>query len=179
LSGKIDPRALVCFGILWLGGTTFLRTHWTSGADFWSLAFPQMVQGLGMPFFIVPLTTIALGAVEPHETASAAGVMSFLRTMAGAIGTSVATTMFADGQVVSRSEIVASLRSDGPSAVLQSSGLSLDQARGVISRTVDQESAVLAINHMFLLSAIIFVAAAMVIWLAPRPKRAVGPGAAH
>jgi DHA2 family multidrug resistance protein len=179
LSGKVDPRGLVCFGILWLGATTFLRTFWTSGSDFWTLAFPQMVQGIGMPFFIIPLTTIALSAVNPEETASAAGVMSFLRTMAGAIGTSISTTMFADSQVVSRSEIVSSLRSDVSSEVLQHSGFSVDQVRRVISQTVDQESSTLAINHMFLLSAMVFAVAAMVIWLAPRPNRVIEAGAAH
>ncbi|RQN75114.1 MFS transporter, partial [Acinetobacter baumannii] len=75
LTSKVDPRALVCFGILWLGFTSLLRVHWNSQADFWSLAFPQMLQGIGMPFFFIPLTTLALGSVRPEETASAAGVM--------------------------------------------------------------------------------------------------------
>ncbi|NWN27594.1 multidrug efflux MFS transporter, partial [Escherichia marmotae] len=81
LTSKVDPRALVCFGILGLGFTSLLRVHWNSQADFWSLAFPQMLQGIGMPFFFIPLTTLALGSVRPEETASAAGVMAFLRTM--------------------------------------------------------------------------------------------------
>ncbi|WP_267397190.1 MULTISPECIES: DHA2 family efflux MFS transporter permease subunit [unclassified Sphingomonas] len=179
ISGKVDPRALVCFGILWLGLISLLRTHWTSGADYWSLAIPQMLQGFGMPFFFIPLTTIALGAVEPHETASAAGVMSFLRTMAGAIGTSVSTTMFANSTIASRSEIVGSLNAADTSQQLQASGFSIDQVRGIIERTVEQEAAAVAIDHIFLLSAIIFGIAAMVIWLSPRPRRPVGAGAAH
>ncbi len=44
LSSRVDLRVLVCFGILWLGGTTLLRGHWTSDADFWSLALPQLLQ---------------------------------------------------------------------------------------------------------------------------------------
>lgn len=179
LTGKVDPRGLVCFGILWLAFTTLLRAHWTSGADFWTLATPQLLQGFGMPFFFIPLTTIALGAVEPGETASAAGVMSFLRTMAGAIGTSISTTVFTDSTIVARSEIVARLNGDATSQALQASGFSLAQVREVIAQTVERESATLAINHLFLLSAMIFVAAAMVIWLSPRPMRAVGAGAAH
>lgn len=179
LMDKVDPRGLVCFGILWLGATSLLRVHWTSGADFWTLALPQMLQGIGMPFFFVPLTSIGLGAVEPEETASAAGVMSFLRTMAGAIGTSVATTLYANHAVVARSEIVSKLNSDSPSAALQASGFSLDQVRGTIEQTVVQESYAQSINHLFLLSAIVFAFAAMIIWLSPRPARAIEPGAAH
>ncbi len=179
LSEKVDPRGLVCFGILWLGFTSLLRVFWTSGADFWSLALPQLLQGIGMPFFFIPLTTIALGAVEPEETASAAGVMSFLRTLAGAVGTSVSTTLFANSAIVSRSEIVSTMHSDATSQALQDRGFSLDQVRAALSQTADQESMALAINHLFLLSAFIFAGAAMVIWLSPRPQRAVAAGAAH
>lgn len=176
---KVDPRMLVTFGILWLGFTSALRAHWTTGADFWTLALPQLLQGIGMPFFFIPLTTIALSAVDPEETASAAGVMSFLRTMAGAIGTSVATTLWANSAVVSRSEIVSSMNTDATSEALQGMGFSLGQVRGVVEQAVQQESLTLAINHMFLLSSCCFVFAAIAVWFAPRPKRPVEPGAAH
>ncbi len=179
LSTKADPRALVCFGIMWLGFTSLLRVHWNSQADFWSLAFPQLLQGIGMPFFFIPLTTLALGSVEPEETASAAGVMSFLRTMAGAIGTSIATTAWDDSARVARSEIASRLNSDGTVNALAGQGFSLDQARAVIVQLVDKEAFALATSHIFLISAIVFAAAAMIIWLTPRPTRAVAMGAAH
>ena len=179
LAKNADPRGLVCFGVLWLGVTSLLRARWTTGADFWTLALPQMLQGVGMPFFFIPLTTIALGAVEPAETASAAGLMSFLRTMAAAIATSVASTMFADSAVVARSEIVSKLNGEPTRAALEASGSSLDQVRGLISQVVDGESMALAINHIFLISALVFVGAAMLIWLSPRPRRAIAAGAAH
>lgn len=179
LSTRADPRALVCFGILWLGFTSLLRVHWNSQADFWSLAFPQMLQGIGMPFFFIPLTTLALGSVRPEETASAAGVMAFLRTMAGAIGTSISTTAWDDSARVARSEIAARLNADGTVDALAAQGFSLDQARGVIAQLVDKEAFALATSHIFLLSAFVFVGAAMIIWLTPRPRRAVGAGAAH
>jgi DHA2 family multidrug resistance protein len=179
LAEKVDPRGLVCFGILWLGLTSLLRVHWSSGADFWTLAWPQLLQGIGMPFFFVPLTSIALGAVEPQETASAAGVMSFLRTMAGAIGTSLSTTIWDDSAVVARSEIAPRLNSGDTTQSLQAAGFSLDQVRSLVEQTVRQESLALAINHLFLLSAIIFAVAAMMIWLSPRPLRAVDASVAH
>ena len=138
-----------------------------------------MLQGFGMPFFFIPLTTIALGAVDPKETASAAGVMSFLRTMAGAIGTSISTTLYANHMTIARSEMVGRLNTDATQQALSAQGFSIDQVRGAIEMTVTQESSTLAINYMFLLSAIIFAGAALIIWLAPRPQRMAGPGAAH
>ena len=176
---KVDPRGLVCFGILWLAGTSLLRVQWTSGADFWTLALPQLVQGFGVPFFFIPLTTIALGAVKPEETASAAGVMSFLRTLAGAISTSVATTLYANSAVVARSEIVSKLNGDATGEAMQASGFSLEQVRGTFEQLVMQESYALAIDQLFFLSAIVFAGSAMIIWISPRPTRTVEAGAAH
>lgn len=180
LSTKVDPRILVCFGISWLGLTSIMRTYWFSGADFWTLAMPQLVQGLGMPFMFIPLTIIALGAVEPEETASAAGVMSFLRTLFAAIGTAIGSTLWQNQAVSNRAELTNIL--NGGDAVIASAtraGLSAEQGRGMIERLVDQEAFALATNHVFALAAIVFFAAATVIWLAPRPRAGVDTSAAH
>jgi len=179
LTTKVDPRLLVCCGVTWLGLMALLRTQWTSGADFWTLALPQLLQGFGMPFFFIPLTTIALGAVEPEETASAAGVMSFLRTVAGAIGTTVAVSLWDDQARVARSEIVARLNPEQVSGTLQAGGFSLDQVRAIVERLVEQEAMAVATNHLFFLSAVVFALAAAMIWLSPRPSRTADPGAAH
>lgn len=179
LGEKVDPRGLVFFGILWMGFASYLRVYWSSSSEFWDLAFPQMVQGIGLPFFFIPLTTIGLGAVEPEETASAAGVMSFMRTMAGAIGTSVSATLYANNATIARSEIVSKLNSDSTSTMLQGNGFSLSGVRSTIEQTVINESYALSINHVFLLTAIVFAGSAVIIWLAPRPTRTVEAGAAH
>lgn len=179
LSSRVDQRALVCFGILWLGLVSLLRVHWNSQADFWTLALPQMLQGLGMPFFFIPLTSLALAAVEPQETASAAGVMSFLRTMAAAIATSISMTMWDNSSRVAHSEITSRLNSDGTVDAMTAQGFSLDQIRVVVAQFVEKEAYALATNHIFLLSAFVFAAAAMIIWMTPRPSREVELGAAH
>ena len=179
LSNRYDPRSLVCFGIFWFGATTLLRTHWTSGVDFWTIALPQLLQGIALPFFFVPITSIGLAAVEPREVASAAGLMSFLRTMSGAVGTSIATTAWDDSSRVARSELVGKLHVTATETVLQTRGFSLDVITGLIEQSVDKEALALATDHIFLLSAIIFFFASMLIWLAPRPQRTIEPGVAH
>ena len=181
LSTKVDERLLVSFGILWLGATSLIRVFWwTTSADFWTLAIPQLIQGAGMPFFFVPLTTLALGAVKEDEVASAAGVMNFLRTMSGAIGTAVVTTMWYDGAQTKRAELSGVL--NGAQATMQSlqaRGLTLEQSRQFLSNVVDGQSTALATGSVFVTAAITFAAAATIVWLAPRPKHAVAAGHAH
>lgn len=181
LSEKVDPRLLVSFGVLWLGATSLIRVFWwTSDADFWTLALPQLIQGAGMPFFFVPLTSLALGAVEESEVASAAGVMNFLRTMSGAVATAIATTVWYDGAQATRAELSGVLnRAQQTMQSLQMHGYSVEQSRQVVSNLVDGQATALATGSIFTTAAIVFAAAASIVWLAPRPKHAVAAGHAH
>jgi MFS transporter, DHA2 family, multidrug resistance protein len=181
LSEKVDPRLLVSFGVLWLGATSLIRVFWwTSGADFWTVALPQLIQGAGMPFFFIPLTTLALGAVREHEVASAAGVMNFLRTMSGAVGTAVAMTIWYDGAQGTRAELSGVLNGAAQTMQsLQSHGYTVEQSRQIVSQLVDSQAMALATGSIFVTAAIVFAAAASIVWLAPRPKHAVAAGHAH
>ena len=102
---KIDVRITVCAGILWMALMSILRARWNTDVDYWSLALPHLLQGMGMPFFFVGLTALALSSVPAKDQTSAAGLMSFLRTLSGAIGTAIATTAWDDASRVSLSLI--------------------------------------------------------------------------
>ncbi|CAN5170373.1 DHA2 family efflux MFS transporter permease subunit [soil metagenome] len=179
LVGKVDARIMVSGAVLWLALMAVWRTNWTSGADFWTLATPQVVQGFALPFFMIPLTTITLAAVPPEETASAAGLQNFLRTMAVAISTSLVLTIWGDAQRVARTDIVSNLQPDDVQRVIANSGMSADQGRAMISNIVDQEAIVMAINYTFWIAAFVLVCAAVLIWLTPKVEAPVDTSAAH
>ena len=181
LSQKMDPRLLVSGGILWLAVTSLIRVFWwTSGSDFWTLAIPQLIQGAGMPFFFVPLTTLALGSVDEDEVASAAGLMNFLRTMSGAVATAVGVTMWENGGQSARNSLTATLNGTGSAmATLQAHGFGYEQSRQYISQLVDSQASAISTVNIFELFAAVFVVAATIIWLAPKPKHALAAGAGH
>ncbi|OTG72596.1 MULTISPECIES: DHA2 family efflux MFS transporter permease subunit [unclassified Acinetobacter] len=180
LATKYDQRALASFGLCLLGGVTLMRAFWTTEADFMALALPQILQGFAVPFFFIPLSNMALASVLPQEMASAAGLMNFLRTMAGAIGASIAVTIWDDHAKVARSEMAGSLHVDEVQNTLTQRGMSPESSLGYISSLVDKEASTLSANHVFLILALVFVFAALIIWLCPKPKNGVtGGGHAH
>lgn len=179
LIGKIDIRISISAGILWMAFVSILRASWNTEVDYWTLALPHLLQGMGMPFFFVGLTALALSSVPDKDQTSAAGLMSFLRTLSGAMGTALATTAWDDASRTSRSELVSALNNaEGTLSSLQSAGLTLEQARGVLDRLVETQAATLGVLHLFLFSGVVFVIAAMAVWIAPRPER-VSMGASH
>lgn len=180
LVGKVDPRLLVFIGITWLGLASLMRVAWNGQADFWTFALPQFVQGFGMPLFFIPVTTIALGAVRPEEIASAAGLMSFLRTLSGAVGTSLLMTVWDNGNTAARSALVSVLNTGDTVAALSNSGMGPGQIARTIEQLVSQQSLMVSSLHVFLASACVFFLSALIIWLAPRPKQRGGaPTAGH
>jgi DHA2 family multidrug resistance protein len=180
LTTKIDPRALVSFGMAWMALTVFVRSNWTSGVDYWTLALPHLAMGLGMPFFFVPLTILSLGSVNPKETASAAGLSSFVRTLSGAVGTSIATTIWANGAIRVHAELVGSINAD-PSAInqLESNGFTPAMVRQLMENMLTQESLVISLDHMFMIATSLLAASAVLIWLVPKPRKAVDTSQAH
>ena len=106
--------------------------------------------------------------------------MNFLRTMAGAVGTAIVTTVWYDGAQGIRDQLSGVLNgAQSTMDSLQARGYSLEQSRQIISQTVDSQSMALSTGSVFVTAAITFTAAATIIWLAPRPKHAVSAGHAH
>ena len=180
LVGRIDLRISVCAGISWLAAMSLLRAGWTTDSDFWQLAMPQLLQGIGMPFFFIGLTALALASVKPSETTSAAGIMSFVRTLCGAVGTAMATTAWDNASRVSRSDMVGRLNGgDATMASLTAKGMSNEQARAVIDRLVDAQSATVGAVQVFFYAFAVFMIAAAIVWLAPKSKGSASAMSAH
>ena len=172
--GKVDPRRLVFFGLIWLAGISAVRAGVTSDATYWQIALPLMLSGIGLPFFFVPLTALSLGSVEPHEMASGAGLQNFLRTLSGAVATSLVTTMWDDRTIANHSEISGLTDQQGQAMhALTASGMSHDQALFSLDRLVTGQAVTIATNQIMALVTIAFFIAATVIWMAPKPTRAV------
>lgn len=177
---KMDPRLLISGGIMWLGFASFIRyVTWNANADFFTLTMPQLVQGVAMPMFMIPLTIVGLAAVDQDETASAAGIMSFMRTMAGAIGTSIATTAWDDTARTARTHIVDRLSTDAVEAQLAAHGFSPEQIRKMIENLVEQQAYAVSTTHLFGVCVFVFLFAAAIVWLSPRPTGPVDTSAAH
>ena len=180
MSMKMDPRKLVFVGVLWLGVITLYRTVATTDMSYWDIAMPLMLLGLGMPFFFIPSTAAALASVDEAETNSAAGLMNFMRTLSGAIATSMVTSYWEDEITRNRAELVGVI---DPAQIthnqLIEQGLSEFQAMAVLERMVTEQSVMLATNELMLVVPLMLIFSAFVIWLVPKPTRTIDPSASH
>lgn len=180
LSTKVDPRKLVFFGLVWLGGVLAIRTGATTDMSFWQISGPLLAMGLGLPFFFVPVTTLALASVDEHEVAGAAGLMNFLRTLSGAVATSVVTTSWESKTQVMHAELSGVVDRTGEVAhTLAASGMNHEQTLQALDNMTQSQAVMLSTNEIMSFVSLAFFLSAMLIWAAPKPTRQVALGAAH
>src|ERR1700693_1330374 len=105
LANRVDPRLLIFIGCLWLGLDVLWRSIATSDMSYWVICIPLFFMGVGMPMYYVPLTGLAMGSVNEEATASAAGLMNFVRTLSGAFANSLVTTSWQNRSIRAHAEL--------------------------------------------------------------------------
>ncbi len=177
-ASKLEPRKLVFGGVIWMGLVTFWRTIATTDMGFWDISIPLVVMGFALPFFFIPTTGLALSSVDEREMDSAAGLMNFLRTLSGAFATSLVTTAWDNKITYNHAELVGISDSDGSvRTMLEQAGMAADAINQAIDYLITSQAVMLATNQMMMAIGVVFILAASVIWLAPKPSRVVEPGA--
>ena len=179
--GQWDPRWMATGAFLGFAVILAIRSEFTTQTDFAHILVPTVMQGAAMAFFFIPLTTLTLAGLTPDRIPAAAGLSNFARISAGAMGTSVATTLWEDRAAMHHAHMVEPLI-EGRGAfaqaleTLRTAGLGADQALLQVNRMIDQQAFTRAADDLFLGSAVVFLALIGTIWVARRPPRVGAPG---
>jgi DHA2 family multidrug resistance protein len=180
LMPRVDPRAMMSLGLAMLACAIFYRTGYAINIGFNEMIVPQLAMGVGIPLFFVPLMTLSMGAVKASEQASASGLINFIRTIASAIATAVTVSAWNSDIRATRVDLVGALnRPRDILARLEAGGQSPAQALRSFDAMVQQQSVMLATNHIFLILSVVVAIAAAGVWLMPRQAPPSKPYMAH
>ena len=148
-------------------------------------SIPTILQGAAMAFFFIPLQAIIFSGLSPDRLPAAAGLSNFVRITAGAIGTSIFTTVWENRAILHHAEIAETVTRSNDAATLAlgqlgASGYDGGQALATINRLVDQQSYTMAATDLFLLSGVLFIVLLVFVWMTkPALGGAAGAGGAH
>lgn len=96
LMPRIGPRNLIIFGSVVMTGGLFWLSTINANSSYASHLLPSLVvMSFGIGSIFVPLTTVAVAGVEPHEAGLASALLNVGQQVGGSIGLSVLTTVFA------------------------------------------------------------------------------------
>jgi DHA2 family multidrug resistance protein len=179
----IDPRLMASAGFLIFALVSFMRAEFSLEADWMTIALPMFIQGAANVMFFLPLTGLALRGMTPEKMPGATGLQNFLRYMGGAVGASLAITLWDDRAKLHRAQLAEHVaagdwRTEEALAALQSGGLAPEQALAHLDRTLDAQARMLSTVDLFWLSGVLFLALTVLVWLANAPRAAAKMAAA-
>jgi DHA2 family multidrug resistance protein len=180
---KVDPRKYATFAFVVFALVLWMRSNFSTQADFRTILIPTVVQGVAMAFFFIPLMTITLSGLTPDRIPAASGLTNFVRITAGAMGTSISTTLWESRAALHHAQLAeainnGSLPAQATLSGLTASGLTPEQALAQVNRLIDQQAFTLAANDIFYLSAALFLVLIPLVWVTQRQRGGAGGGEA-
>jgi MFS transporter, DHA2 family, multidrug resistance protein len=180
LIGRVDIRLLLTLGLSLVALSLWEMAGYSPGMDDWPVIWAGLLQGAGLGFVFVPLSTIAFSTLPPVLRAEGSGIFSLLRNIGGSIGISASVALLSQNTQVSHAELGAHITRFAPA--LRHPALapfwSLDSTAGLaaLDQAVNAQAAMIAyINDFKMMMIVCLVAMPLVLLL--RPVRQT-PGAA-
>jgi len=93
-AARFNMRLLVCGAFVLLASASFLRAGFVVEIDFQYIALIQLLQGLGLALFIMPINVILLSDLKPEEIAAGSGLSTFLRTLGASLSVSITSLLW-------------------------------------------------------------------------------------
>lgn len=100
LIGKVDTRFLLLVGLLLTAWAMYDMTGWTPAVSQWTIAVTGFIQGAGLGFLFVPLTTVTFATLSPAKRGDGTGLYNLSRNIGSSVGISVVSYLLTrNGQV--------------------------------------------------------------------------------
>ena len=183
LSGKVDPRLLVFFGLALATGTLYIMVGWTPETSASAIAIDSVGQGVGLGLVFVPLNTIAFATLPGEIRTDGAALWTLIRNLGSSVGISLVIASLTQDMSKFHSQLADFINpfSDAmrmPDVVGRMS--MAGKGLAAIDAMVSQQAAVMAYSNAFLAMTFVSLAAFPLLALirgAARPAKA--EGAAH
>jgi DHA2 family multidrug resistance protein len=175
-SRHLDMRVVISVGFAVIAITMRMRSGFSPGMDIKYVIVPQLIQGIGLGCFFVPITSLAFIGMDPAKIAGASGVYNCSRALFSAIGTSLVTTSGERRDAVHHSRLTGFIDSLNPMVNegldgLMALGLTQEQAIGYVERQIANQGFIIAANEIFQMCSYSFIAMIFIVWIA-RPAAA-------
>lgn len=89
----VRPNRLLAVGLVLAAVSLTLMSRFNLQADFFSAAWPRIVQALGMGLFFVPLSAATYVNIPREQMGNATGIFNLLRNLGGSFGVAFSTTV--------------------------------------------------------------------------------------
>ncbi|MDP1933068.1 MAG: DHA2 family efflux MFS transporter permease subunit [Gammaproteobacteria bacterium] len=179
LSNSVDVRVLILFGLGCTASSLFAMTGFSTYVPPQTLVWTGMLQGFGLGFIFVPLSTVAYATLAPQLRAEGASVFSLSRNMGSSVGISVVMAVLSRNMQTNHAYLTENVTAEAVGANWSQVPQSLfDNAAGMlgmIDAEITRQAATIAYLNDFKLMMWVVIAAAPLVLL----LRKAAPRTAH
>ncbi len=170
-----DARWLVTAGLIFTALGTFPMAYFSLYVDFWGIATPGMIAGIGTGLFFVPLTAAAFSTVPNAKYDEASGFYALMRGIGGSIGIAVVSWLLVRQSQVHFNELTAHITPFNRDLVpyLAERGLNplSPEAGPAVVQEITRQAYMLAFNDIFWFIAVVTLAIIPLVFLMKRPEK--------
>ncbi|RNF85109.1 DHA2 family efflux MFS transporter permease subunit [Montanilutibacter psychrotolerans] len=180
-AARFDLRMVASLAFVAMAFTSFIRAGFNLDVDFDHIALVQLWQGLGVALFFMPVLTILLSDLEPHEIAAGSGLATFCRTLGGSFAASLTTWAWTQRSTIHHARLTENITVGDPAVQQTVATLGQgDPQRGamVLDKLIAQQAWQIGFNEVFHLLGILFLLVIVFVWFARPPFAAKVGGAA-
>jgi DHA2 family multidrug resistance protein len=188
---KAGAKKLIVFGSIFMGLAMWRFSSLDLGSDYRAYALARALQGIGLGFFFVPVSSLAYSYLPLNKNNKASSITNLFRNLGGSFGIAFVTTMLERRTQFHHSVLVQHLTPENPiftqrlenlTQTLANAGSSpdgaLQRAYGLVSGLADRQAAFLGAMDCFHALSLVTIAT-LVLALITKPYRSGGSGGAH
>ena len=153
LSSRVDPRLLAAVGLSLLSTSNFMMSGLNLDTDFWQLAWPGVIAGLGMGLVFVPMSTLAFDRISKDRQDEASGLYGVTRQLGASIGIAIIGAMLVQTITADHAMLNAYVTpfSHAATAYLAPLGLTPETPQGaaVLAKEIARQAQMLAYSSIF------------------------------
>ncbi len=190
---RTDPRHLLFLGLAINAYALYLMSGFNLEADFDSILWPRLVQGVGLGLFFVPVATLTVGPVPKEKMGNASAVFNLVRNLGGSFGVALMTTQLARRSQVHHHHLAEQMTPYDPQLQEALQGMrgwldlyagmgqehGIGQSLGLMYAELKRQAFMLAFNDVFFLDMFFFILPLFLVYLMGRSDPKGGPVDVH
>ncbi len=159
---RVGPRALIAVGLVIAGVSLWLTSHIDLQVDYWTVTWYRILQGVGIAFLFVPISTVSFSRLPPEKSNAASALFNLARNLGASFGIATVTTLVVRQTQVHTNRLVSHIAAGNPQYNQLIAGLTQRltragasaydagrQATALVAQTVGQQAGALAYLDAF------------------------------
>ncbi|MGA8153481.1 MAG: DHA2 family efflux MFS transporter permease subunit [Terriglobales bacterium] len=171
LTGKMDPRRLLIFGLVLGSITMFSLSGLNLNAGYWDIFWPQVFQGVALSFLFIPLMALSMASISKEKMGNATSIFNLMRNIGGSFGISIMTTFLSRRSQMHQNRLGERITAGNPTTARVLAGLqgwfqirgadnyeASRRALGAVYGMVQRHAAMLSFVEAFWVMGVMFLA---------------------